>query len=74
MPTETIARRDKRPAPRHTEGAHPAGCAAPVLDEEPNGAGGGSQRSVPAIRCARSSQVALSSSRSRLCRSCSGCS
>ena len=39
MPTETIARRDKRPAVGALQGAHPLSCAAPVLDEEPNGAG-----------------------------------
>ena len=39
MPTETVARRDKRPAVGTLQGAHPLRCAAPVLDEEPNGAG-----------------------------------
>jgi membrane-associated phospholipid phosphatase len=39
MPTETVVRRDKRPAVGTPQGAHPRRCAAPVLDEEPNGAG-----------------------------------
>ena len=39
IPTETIAPRDKRPAVGTLQDAHPLNCAAPVLDEEPNGAG-----------------------------------
>jgi len=39
MTTETIARHDTRPAVDTRQDAHPARFAAPVLDEEPNGAG-----------------------------------
>ena len=39
MPTETVPRRDQRAAVGTLQGAHPLCCAAPVLDEEPNGAG-----------------------------------
>jgi membrane-associated phospholipid phosphatase len=39
MPTETVARRDTRPGVGTFQGADPHRCAAPVLDEDPNGAG-----------------------------------
>jgi undecaprenyl-diphosphatase len=39
MATETIARREKRPAVRTLQGAHAPSCAAPVLDDEPNAVG-----------------------------------
>jgi undecaprenyl-diphosphatase len=39
MPVATVARRDKRPAVDTLQDEHPRGCAAPVLDEEPGGAG-----------------------------------
>ena len=39
MTTETIARRDKRPAFATLQGAHPLGCAAPVLDDKPSAVG-----------------------------------
>jgi membrane-associated phospholipid phosphatase len=39
MSTETIARRYKHPAVSTREGARRLGCAAPVLDEDPNAVG-----------------------------------
>jgi membrane-associated phospholipid phosphatase len=39
VPTETVPRRDKHPAVGTVQGAHPLGCAAPVLDQKPNGVG-----------------------------------
>jgi undecaprenyl-diphosphatase len=39
MPVETVVHRDERPAVGTLQDAHPLGCAAPVLDEEPRGAG-----------------------------------
>lgn len=40
MPVETVVHRDERPAADTLQDAHPLGCcAAPVLDEEPRGAG-----------------------------------
>ena len=39
MPVETVVHRNERPAVGTLQDAHPLGCAAPVLDEEPNGAG-----------------------------------
>jgi len=39
MSTEIIAFRKKHPIVEAVEGRQPSGCAAPVLDEEPNGVG-----------------------------------
>jgi MFS family permease len=39
MPVETLVHRDERPAVDTLQDAHPLGCAAPVLDEEPRDAG-----------------------------------
>ena len=37
--TGILALRDRQPTVGTLDGAHPSGCAAPVLDEAPNGAG-----------------------------------